>query len=93
MTLKLLITMFLPQALNNINYRPVSILPVAAKVAESVVCQQLTSYLMPHFILSDAQHGIRPGRSTETAMFDAVGYLIRGLDGGQVSSLTDSCHI
>ena len=70
------------------NYRPVSILPAVAKVAESVVTQQLMHYLISHSILSETQHGFRPGRSTESAVLDAVGYLMSGLDGGFVGCLT-----
>ena len=64
------------------NYRPVSILPTVAKLVESVVCLQLMSYLLSHNILCDEQHGFRPGRSTESAMLDAVGYLMDGMDRG-----------
>ena len=73
---------------NVTNYRPISILPVIAKVAESVVCQQLMSYLLSHSILSEAQHGFRPGRCTESAMLDTVEYLMGGLDSGMVGCLT-----
>ena len=70
------------------NYRPVSVLPVVEKLAESVVCSQLVQYLMAHDVICDAQHGFRPGRSTESAMLDAVGYLIDALDHGLIGCLT-----
>ena len=70
------------------NYRPVSVLPVVAKLAESVVCSQLLRYLLSHNILCDAQHGFRPGRSTESAMLDTVGYLMDAIDRGHVGCLT-----
>lgn len=35
------------------NYRPVSILPTVAKLVESVVCLQLTTYLVTHNVLCD----------------------------------------
>ena len=69
-------------------YRPVSILPSVAKLVESVVCLQLMSYLLSHNILCDEQHGFRPGRSTESAMLDAVSYLMDGMDRGYIGCLT-----
>ena len=70
------------------NYRPVSILPVVAKLAESIVSSQLLEYLLSHSILTDAQHGFRPGRFTESAMLDAVGYLMDSVDKGNIGCLT-----
>ena len=70
------------------NYRPVSLLPVVSKLVESVVCSQLLEYLLSHSILTDVQHGFRPGRFTESAMLDAVGYLMDGMDGGNIGCLT-----
>lgn len=71
-------------------YRPVSILPVVAKLTESVVVTQLMTYLLSHSILPDAQHGFRPGRFTESAMLDVVSYLMDCLDSGpgQIACLT-----
>ena len=70
------------------NYRPLSLLPTVAKLAESVVCGQLMTYLLSHDILTDVQHGFRPGRSTESAMLDAVSFLMAGLDTGLIGCLT-----
>ena len=70
------------------NYRPISILPTVAKLAERVVCTQLLEYLISYDVLCDEQHGFRPGRSTESAMLDAVSYLTTGMDQGMVSCLT-----
>ena len=70
------------------NYRPVSILPTVAKLAESVVCSELVQYLVSHNVLCDQQHGFRPGRSTESAMLDAVTHLTNNMDRGMISCLT-----
>ncbi|XP_043210133.1 uncharacterized protein LOC122375044 [Amphibalanus amphitrite] len=70
------------------NYRPLSLLPTVAKVAESVVCGQLIAYLLAHDILTETQHGFRPGRSTESAMLDTASFLMEGLDGGLIGCLT-----
>ena len=70
------------------NYRPVSIIPTVAKLAERVVCTQLMRYLMSHGVLCDEQHGFRPGRSTESAMLDAVSHITQNIDQGMISCLT-----
>ena len=70
------------------NYRPISILPTVAKLTERVVCNQLMRYLLSHNVLSDHQHGFRPGHSTESAMLDAVSFVVRSLDTKEVSCLT-----
>ena len=52
------------------NYRPVSCLPAASKVLESVVCNQMSEYLEQNNLLPPSQHGFRPKRSTMTAWED-----------------------
>ena len=49
------------------NFRPVSCLPSAAKLLESVVCEQLSNYFEINNLLPCTQHGFRPKRSTMTA--------------------------
>ena len=50
------------------NYRPISILPVASKIAEKIVCDQLVSPLNEgNFSLHPMQFGFRKHYSTETA--------------------------
>ena len=39
------------------NYRPISILPVMAKVVERVVPRQLSAYMFNNYLLSSSQHG------------------------------------
>ena len=70
------------------NYRPISIIPTVAKVTERVICNQLMSYLLGHCILGEEQHGFRPGHSTESAMLDAVGYVVKSIDEGNIACLT-----
>ena len=57
------------------NYRPISVLPVVAKLCERVVCSQLMDYLTVNHIICPQQYGFRPGLSTEAALLDAVGYI------------------
>ena len=49
------------------NYRPISLLPIASKVLESVVQEQLLQHTERLGILPSSQHGFRPNRSTMTA--------------------------
>ena len=50
------------------NYRPISILPVVAKLCERVICTQLMTFLKSHCILCPQQYGFRLGLSTEAAV-------------------------
>ena len=70
------------------NYRPISILPTVAKLTERVICNQLIAYLQCHCVLGEEQHGFRPGHSTESAMLDAVGYVVGSIDAGNIACLT-----
>jgi len=49
------------------NYRPISRLPVLAKVFESLINDQLKQFLSVNNILHDYQSGFRTGHSTITA--------------------------
>ena len=62
------------------NYRPISILPVVAKVFEKLVHQQLHAYLRKHKILHQAQSGFRPGHTTQDVIVASVDDWRRGLD-------------
>ena len=69
------------------NYRPISIIPVVAKLCERVVCSQLMTYLCCHDLICPQQYGFRPGMSTGAAMLDAVTYVTDNIDKGLVTSL------
>ena len=57
-----------PESLSN--YRPVSCLPAASKLLESVICEQMSRYLEENNLLPPNQHEFRPNRSTMTAWED-----------------------
>ena len=70
---------------NDVNcFRPVSVLPTVSKLAERVVYDQLVDYLSSHDIICPEQHGFRGGHSTESAMLDAVQFVISETDRGRV---------
>ena len=50
------------------NYRPISVIPVIAKVYESLIHRQLYSYLSKNSILHPSQSGFRPGHSTQDVL-------------------------
>ena len=54
------------------NYRPISIIPVVAKVFERIVYDQLYHYLNENDLLSQHQSGFRSLHSTVTALIEAT---------------------
>ena len=65
-------------------FRPVSVLSTVSKLAERVVYHQLVDYLSSHGSICSEQHGLRRGHSTESAMLDAVQFVISETDRGRV---------
>jgi len=62
------------------NYRPISILPVMAKVFEKILKSRLVTHLDSRKILSDYQFGIRSGLCTQDAMLNLVKFYSNALD-------------
>ena len=54
------------------NWRPVTLLPLPTKLLEKAVHYQKSNYLSNENILSERQHGFRPGLSTATAIFKVI---------------------
>jgi hypothetical protein len=50
------------------NYRPISLLCAFSKILEKLTYSRLLSFLTRNTILTEAQHGFRKNRSTETAI-------------------------
>ena len=72
---------------NPTNFRPISIVPVIAKIVERLVQRQLYYYLSTNFLLSPTQHGFRPRHSTETALVSITDRIIAATDRGEISIL------
>ena len=66
------------------NYQPISLLPVASKVLEGVVRDQVYSHLLSHDLLSPWQSGFHPGHSTTTTLLHLTNKCHSALDKGQV---------
>ena len=69
------------------NYRPISIVPVMAKIVERVVQRQLFAYMSDNHLLSSAQHGFRPNHSTETALLTVTNRILSNMDKSHLSLL------
>ena len=51
-----------------VNYRPISLLPIIAKVLDKLINNQLMDHLLEHDILSPTQYAFRPHSSTSMAL-------------------------
>jgi retron-type reverse transcriptase len=54
------------------NYRPISVIPVVAKIFEKIFFDQLYEYLKTNKLLSPCQSGFRSMHSTLTALIEAT---------------------
>jgi len=54
------------------NYRPVSLTSVVGKVLESIIRDQIMTYIYDNNILADEQHGFVSGRSTVTQLTETL---------------------
>ncbi|KAJ1171165.1 hypothetical protein NDU88_003036 [Pleurodeles waltl] len=69
------------------NFRPISLLPYPAKVAEKIVNLQLTRHIEDNNVLDPSQTGFRCNHSTETALIAATDDIRRQLDHAETSAL------
>ena len=62
------------------NYRPISLLPICAKVFEKLVFKYLYNYLTSHNLITKKQSGFRPGDSTTYQLLDFVHEIHKSFD-------------
>lgn len=62
------------------NYRPVSVVPIVAKIAEKVILKSVLPFLLRNNVLPVQQHGFIPGRSVITNLLTCVDDWTRSLD-------------
>ena len=70
------------------NYRPISVLPVIARLFEKLVFDQLYRYFDENGFLSPDQSGFRALHSTVTSLLKCTDNWDSGLDTGQMTGLT-----
>ena len=69
------------------NYRPISIIPVVAKVFERIVYDQVFTYLTDNNLLSSHQSGFRHLHSTVTALLEATDNWAVNIDKGEINAV------
>ncbi len=62
------------------NYRPVSTLPIFAKIFEKVIYSRLYDYLTKKGILYDSQFGFRKSRSCSHAINNSIAEITKHID-------------
>ncbi|XP_043246619.1 uncharacterized protein LOC122394102 [Amphibalanus amphitrite] len=58
------------------NYRPVSLTPVPCKVLEAIIRDRLMEHLQAEGLITEAQHGFRPGRSCTATEEKDLGVIV-----------------
>jgi len=66
------------------NYRPISVLPVLARLFEKICAKQLGSYCLSRGVIPDAQFGFREHSSCEHALISALDCWMSSVDKGEV---------
>ena len=69
------------------NYRPISIIPVVAKVFERIIYDQLHLYLSENKLLTNCQSGFRGLHSTVTALLEATNEWAHNIDHGNINAV------
>lgn len=62
------------------NYRPVSLLSVFSKIFEYAMLSRLNGFIQKYNILSTRQHGFSKGKSTTTAFYDYLKFIIQKVE-------------
>lgn len=60
-----------------INYRPISLLPIIAKLLDTIINDQLMTYLLQHNLISPTQYAFRPNSNTTLALQAVINDLHR----------------
>ena len=72
---------------NPSNYRPISVIPVIAKVFERIVYDQLYCYLITNNLINKYQSGFRSLHSTVTALLDATNEWYINIDSDLITAV------
>ena len=69
------------------SYRPISIIPVVAKVFERIIYNQLSLIFSENRLLNNCQSGFRGVHSTVTALLEATSEWAYNIDSGKVNAV------
>ena len=69
------------------NYRPISIIPVVAKVFERIIYDQIYVFLTDNNLLCNSQSGFRCLHSTVTALLESTNNWAYNIDQGRVNAV------
>ena len=69
------------------NYRPISTLPVFARILERAVHTIIYAYLQEYNLFLNYQSGYRPLHSTSTCLIDVTNRLLQNIDKGQLTGI------
>ena len=69
------------------NYRPISMVPIVAKVFERIIYDQVYSYLTENNLISSQQSGFCSLHSTVTALLEATNNWAFNIDKGSVNAV------
>ncbi len=70
-----------------VNYRPMSVISVVAKIFEKLIFEQLYEHLNNNNLIAASQSGFRPLRSTLTALMEATDKWSINIDNGLLNGV------
>ena len=64
------------------NYRPISLTCIASKIMKLIIRDSMLSFLLSNNLITSAQHGFLPGKSTTTNLVETLNDFTISLDAG-----------
>lgn len=62
------------------NYRPITLIPILAKIFEKIMHSRLTTFLNKSEVIKSEQHGFQKGKSTTLAAFKLISKITENVD-------------
>ena len=69
------------------NYRPISLTSIICKIMESIIKDDLMSYVCNNNIITSLQHGFLPGRSCQSNLLIMLNCLTQTIDRGIITDV------
>ena len=70
-----------------INYRPITVLPIVSKILEKVVHGQIYTYLNENNLLTSKQFGFREKLSTTFALMHFTDTILKNMDDNKITGV------